>query len=357
MRVLVVGAGPTGLTAAVELARQGVDVDVIDKRDVASTWSRAVGIQPLSLEILKPSGVTAALLNEGIKFHSAKFYRKTKLLATMPFNLPDKNISFVLGLAQDRTETHLRAALESYGGRVHYGIALHEIEQDEKRVAVRLSESPNGLEASSFDYLIGADGIRSTVRQQTKVSFPGFDLPGKWSIADVDADFWMHPDAFTICQLDGGNVVVVAPLEERRFRVIASTTDALAALPLRMDITNVRRAADFSISVRMAERYRVGRVFLSGDAAHCHSPAGGRGMNLGIADAADLASRLVKGNAGSYSDTRHKIGATVLGKSEQARKILTATNPLLRMGTYGFMKLVNRSSFLQRRIALQALFD
>jgi 2-polyprenyl-6-methoxyphenol hydroxylase-like FAD-dependent oxidoreductase len=90
MHVLVVGAGPTGLTAAVELARRGVEVDVIDKRGEASTWSRAVGIQPLSLELLKPSGVTDMLLTEGIKFQSTKFYRGKKLLSNISFSLPEK---------------------------------------------------------------------------------------------------------------------------------------------------------------------------------------------------------------------------------------------------------------------------
>ena len=139
MNVLVVGAGPTGLTAAVELARRGVNVDVIDKREAASGWSRAVGIQPLSLELLRPSGVAGALLEECIRFQFAKFYREKELLATMPFALPDKELSFILGLAQDRTEIHLRDALERYG-RVHYGVELEEVSQDEEQVFVTLEK-------------------------------------------------------------------------------------------------------------------------------------------------------------------------------------------------------------------------
>ncbi len=338
MRVLVVGARPTGLTAGVELARQGVEVDVIDKRNAASTWSRAVGIQPLSLELLQASGVSDALLSEGTKFHSAKLYRNQSLLTNLPFAVPGEDISFVLGLAQDRTETHLRDALEKFGGRVHYGLELLKLEQTDKFVSVLLDRQEQALSKVEFDYVIGADGTTSTVRDQIGIAFPGFDLPGQWSIADVDAEYWTHPDAFTLCQVDRGNVAIVAPLEENRYRVIATAPDALATLPLRMDVTNVRRAGAFSISIRMAETYQKGRVFLAGDAAHCHSPVGGRGMNLGIADAADLAQRLVDGTGEGYSKHRRAAGKEIIGKSEQARKVITSTNPVIRLGTYVTLK-------------------
>lgn len=138
------------------------------------------------------------------------------------------------------------------------------------------------------------------------------------------------PTRFQGFLLDQGDVLVVVPLETNRFRVIASREDALAALPLRMDIRRVRRRGSFTVSVRQVKRYQEGRLFLAGDAAHCHSPVGGRGMNLGIADAADLAQRLVAGTTDGYTETRHPEGARVIRLSERGRRMLNTESAMRR---------------------------
>ena len=161
-------------------------------------------------------------------------------------------------------------------------------------------------------------------RQLLNLEFRGHDLPETWSIADVDSEDWPNADTFTLCRLSGGNVVVVVPLEHKRFRVVSNTGDALAALPLKMNATNIRRAGQFKISIRQVAKYSVGRVFLAGDAAHCHSPVGGRGMNLGIADGAELARRMVAGELDGYGDARHKVGEQVIAGSEAVRKVMTS---------------------------------
>jgi 2-polyprenyl-6-methoxyphenol hydroxylase-like FAD-dependent oxidoreductase len=125
-------------------------------------------------------------------------------------------------------------------------------------------------------------------------------------------------------------VVVVAPLERTRFRIVSNTENALATLPVPMPVTRIRRQASFTISVRQVERYQLGRVVLAGDAAHCHSPVGGRGMNLGIADAADLAARICEGDLGGYQKVRHAAGKQTIVLSERGRRILTSRNPLVR---------------------------
>ncbi len=189
------------------------------------------------------------------------------------------------------------------------------------------------------------------------IDYPGFELPEIWSIADVDANDWPNQDVFTGCLLRDGRIVVVVPLEQKRFRVISNTKDALTALPLKMNVTNIRRAGTFEISVRQVNEYRKGRVFLAGDAAHCHSPVGGRGMNLGIADAADLARRMHENDLEGYSDARHVDGATTIEFSEQARKTLTSTNPITRFVIRSIFKLTSHTPYLQRRAARRALFS
>ncbi|MGI9371134.1 MAG: FAD-dependent monooxygenase, partial [Hyphomicrobiales bacterium] len=205
-------------------------------------------------------------------------------------------------------------------------------------------------------YVIAADGIRSTVRGNLGIKYPGYELPETWSIADVDVKDWPNAGLFTICQLEDGKVVVVIPLEDARFRVVSNTDNALAALPLDMNVVNLRRAGAFTISVRQVEDYQKGRVFLAGDAAHCHSPVGGRGMNLGIADACDLAARLAEGTQDGYTDARHADGVGVIEGSERARKFVTSTNPLARMAFLGLLKTLSAFPALQKRFSDVVLY-
>ena len=136
MQVLIVGAGPAGLTTAVELARRGVVADVIDLRASGSGLSRAVGIMPASLEILAPSGVAEKLLGEGMKYRHVRFYFDGSLALALPFEVTGAGAEFILGLAQDRTETHMRDVLSGLGGAVRYGTALVGLQQDADKVTI-----------------------------------------------------------------------------------------------------------------------------------------------------------------------------------------------------------------------------
>lgn len=347
MRVLIAGAGPTGLTAAVELARRGITPDVIDRKEDRSTLSRAVGIMPSSLKTLAPSGVTEQLLSEGVKVREVQVFSGTRRVLRLSLRGGHPDRDYGIALAQDRTEGALRDALVRFGGSVTYGKELTGLRQEKERVIV---ETQDGSEAD-YDYVIGADGTQSATRQSLEIEYSGYDLPETWSIADVDAANWLNLEAATFCMLSGGRVVVVLPLEAERYRVVSNTEDALATLPLKLKITNKRREGRFQISIRQVAQYRVGRVFLAGDAAHCHSPAGGRGMNLGIADAAELVTRLVEDRLDGYSASRHAAGASTIAESERARRLLTSTSLVKRMMVSMGCRLIDILPPLQRRIA------
>ncbi|MEM1360788.1 MAG: NAD(P)/FAD-dependent oxidoreductase [Pseudomonadota bacterium] len=323
--ILIVGAGPTGLTAAVELTRLGHDVTIIDKRAGRAQLSRAVGILPASIRILEPSGVASRIQREAVRFSAIAFYHEATELARIPFGTEADGSDTILGLPQDRTEAHLSDALKELGVAVSYGTAIEAVQQDGAGVTAHF-----GGTQSRFDYLLGADGVRSTVRQYLNLPYEGFDIPGKWSIADVDAPDWPEPTVFRGFLIPDGNVVIVAPMAPTRFRVVSSTEDALAALPLPMRVEKLHRSGAFTISVRQTPAYGDGRVFLAGDAAHCHSPAGGRGMNLGIADAADFAARLTAGTLEGFSDARHQIGKKTIAFSEEMRSNIMSDSPLRR---------------------------
>lgn len=353
-KVLIVGAGPTGLTAGVELQRRGIDATVIDRRDQASSFSRAVGIMPISLELLEPCGATAEILNEGIKFEYARMYNKTTPLLNLPFEPGEvkHGYDFILSLAQDRTESILHDKFLELGGDIQYSTEFKSLDDNGQQVTVELA---NG-KVEIYDFVIGADGIQSAVREQIGLAFNGIDLPETWSIADVDANDWPNGDVFTMCLLDGGQVVAVAPIGPSRLRIISNTPNALDSLPLPVNVTNIRRQGAFNISIRQVEKYQKGNVFLAGDAAHCHSPAGGRGMNLGIADAVELAKRLSDGTHERYGAIRHSEGKRTIAGSERVRKLLTSPSPLTRWVAKSLLGAIQHIPFMRRILAQNFLY-
>jgi len=354
MKVLIVGAGPTGLTLGVELARHGIIADVIDKRDQASTFSRAVGILPKSLQLLEPSGACEGILSEAIQIRTAKIFSSVKPLAQIDVSptIEQFGYDFIAGLAQDRTETHLVARFKAMGGKVRYSCGFTDLVQDDEKVSVSFNDGNNEV----YDYVVGADGVRSTVREALGLAFKGYELPEKWSIADVEVDKWEQGDSFTVCLAEKGSIVVVVPLEENRYRVISNTKNALETLPLPISVANIRREGAFQISIRQVDKYQLGRVFLAGDAAHCHSPVGGRGMNLGIADACDLAKRFAEGGLDGYSESRHKKGASIIAQTERMRKAVTHQNPIVRYVLVFAIGILTKFKFVQSRISNVILY-
>lgn len=350
MKVLVVGAGPTGLSAALEMRRLGIEAHVVDKRDEASGWSRAVGILPRSLELLEPSGASQALMDQGIMYEGVHIHRGSKELAHFSFSKVDKDRS-ILGLAQNRTETILHDCLIAAGGSLRYSKELVGYEDDGVQVRAKFADG----DAETYDYLLGADGVLSTVREIAGLAYPGMELPEQWSIADVETENWTNSDAFSVYLLPKGIVCVVAPMEQNRMRIIANRPDALSVLPVPIDVSNIRCEGNFTISVRQVDEYRKGRVFLAGDAAHCHSPVGGRGMNLGIDDACSFANRLKTGALDGYSAERHAVGKEVIALSEGGRKVLAMDAPFKRGFAMMALSIAGHVPFLERAFLRRTL--
>ncbi|MCH9756927.1 MAG: FAD-dependent monooxygenase [Gammaproteobacteria bacterium] len=356
MHVIIVGAGPTGLTAGIELARRDVSVEIIDKKKQGSTLSRAVGINPHSLKLLEDSGVTEKLLVAGIKYHAAHFYRGAKPWVTLKLTAAfpvQYGYNFMLGLPQDETESILRDTFIQLGGVVHYDTELEDIisEDDEVSVTTVTGKTLKG------DYVIGADGVHSTTRHLVGIKPEDFELKGFWSIADIDVSDWAYAvEGVSLFSLGKGKIVFVAPIGKNRFRFVSNTKRVLDEVPFKLDITNIRREAEFKISISQVKTYSKGRVFLAGDAAHSHSPAGGRGMNLGMADAADLAEKMVNGQLSEYTESRYKEGKKIIAGSEMMRKILTTTNPIKRYAALSMLKLIATIPALQKKVAAKFLY-
>ncbi len=160
MKILIVGAGPTGLTTGVELARHNISVKVIDRKSAGSTLSRAVGISPRSLKLLQPSGAPGELIRQGIRAETLTIYQSDKLLSSVSIQLDDQPDQFFVALAQDRTESVLREIFLERGGLISYGTKLMSLTQDNNIVSVTYEDHTT----EEFDYVVGADGVRSTTR-------------------------------------------------------------------------------------------------------------------------------------------------------------------------------------------------
>ncbi len=353
MKVLIAGAGPTGLVTGVELARRGVLVTVIERRSGGSTLSRAVGINPRSLEILTVSGVTEKLLEQGIKYKFIQFYKGATAWVNLPLTIApiQHGHNYMLGLPQDQTEEILREALIKFGGEIKFNKELKNVSQNQNEVTI---ETTSG-EKISADYLVGADGIRGATREAVGIERVSTELPGVWSIADAEVDNWPHLNAATICLMRRGKMAAIIPLGGIRLRLISNTENVLSTLPLDIHITKVHREGQFNILLSHVKQYHKDRVYLAGDAAHSQSPAGGRGMNLGIADAADLAKRLVEGGLESYDCDRQAEGKLVMDGAEQIRRTFVSAQ-IKRGLIYLFLKIVSKVPFLQRKLSSKFLY-
>ncbi|MGI5226389.1 FAD-dependent monooxygenase [Actinoallomurus sp. CA-142502] len=328
-RVLIVGAGPTGLTLACDLARRGADFRIIEKERPAG--SRGKGLQPRTLEVFDDLGVLDAVLTAGAPYPPLRSYAGGEVVWEGRMHEPKEptpEVPYPTApmLPQWRTEQILRDRLAELGGRVERG-ELIDFEQDDDGVTAVLA----GGERIRTAYLVGADGGRSVVRKRLGIGFAGEThetermLIADVRTDDVDRDHWhfwgdtaSRTPHFALCPLPGTeDFQLTAPL-------IGTDTPELT-LPtfqkIVSEVSDVRLrevgwASVYRVNIRMAERFRDRRVFLAGDAAHVHSPAGGQGLNTGVQDAYNLGWKLAAERAlDTYEEERLPVAAGVLGLS------------------------------------------
>jgi len=345
VKALVVGAGPTGLTAALALSEGGVACRIVERRTEPSVLSRAVGIMPVTIDTLRSLGAADQILSEAMPLRQIHLTRAGKTVVRLELSSAEFGNRVMLGLPQNRTEEILRDALAVRGIHVEYGQTVDEIETEDLAVSAGFSDGSS----ATYDWVIAADGIQSKTRSQLGIAYPGYDLPGEWSIADVDVAGDFDPELVMLDVQAPGNVfTMVLPIERRRARIVSSTPDALASTGHPLKIENIRRTGTFGISVRQAETYRMRRVLLAGDAAHCHSPVGGKGMNLGIADAVAAARAIIDGTVDGYSANRHRVGVSIVKKTEAARTMVMSNHRMAKMALMTAAKIISSLPFARR---------
>ncbi|QII04486.1 NAD-binding protein [Rhodococcoides fascians A25f] len=338
--VIVVGAGPAGCMLAGELARAGRSVTVLEKHDAPSPLSRAFGVHARTLEVLDSRGLAEDLLTTGAHASGLKLWNGLSLdLGVLPSQFP-----YLLVTPQTNVDSRLEEYARASGARILRGVTVTGLEQDADGVVVRGRAADGSAQEWTASYAAGTDGVHSIVRTSIGLDFPGKELLRSIMLADVRLTD--PPNGLINIGAGKDCFAFVAPFGDGWFRVIAcdrtDTADVAASVDetrlrdvVRRAIgtdygwTDVRWSSRFSCDERQVRRYRVGRVFLAGDAAHVHSPAGGQGMNTGIQDAMNLGWKLaaVLGGADqkildTYHDERHPVGKLVLRSSGATIRML-----------------------------------
>lgn len=339
--VLIAGAGPVGLTLAVELARYGVRVRIVDKAKEPAQISRSLVVWSRTLELLDRAGCGAAMVAAGTQVNAATILTAARTVDRIELGTASTPHPYALMLPQRQTERLLEEQLNHLGVQVERGVAIAAFAEAGSRVSVTLRKVDGGEEKTSASWLVGCDGAQSSVRHGLRMVFTGGGLPNDWLVADVRLHGLRAPQEIEV-DLHADGVLARFPINRELHRVVANVglsvsvdgrpSPALTEVQELLDkrggggITafDPQWLAAFSVDDRKVVNYRAGRVFLAGDAAHIQSPVGGQGMNTGMQDAFNLAWKLAlvcRGTCAeellldSYNPERSAIGEKVLKNS------------------------------------------
>jgi 2-polyprenyl-6-methoxyphenol hydroxylase-like FAD-dependent oxidoreductase len=327
--ILIAGAGPTGMAAALFLAERGVSARIIEKRAEISHLSKALAVNPRTLALLEDTGVTERLLAQGRRLTGANLYRRGRRLFRVDLTRVENRYPFMLIHAQSRSEALLADALAERGVTVEREVELVDLTLNSDGANAVLRHGDGRTETATASTVLGADGSRSAVRVKLGVGFPGSSYEEPWQLYDLALEMPLPEDEVHVFFLDEG-VLFLARIEGDVWRVATNVPDPLSRLPPGTRTGEIVWESSFHVSHHLAQRLQVGAACLAGDAAHLHSPLGGRGMNLGIEDAYVFAALAAEHRLADYDRLRRPTDAAVVRGIRRLTDIPRGRSPLAR---------------------------
>jgi len=379
--VLIVGAGPTGLMLANQLGRRGVRAIIVDRHSGPAQQTRAMGVQARTLEIYAKLGIAQQAVELGANTSGANIWAEARHKARLPVSEIGKGLSpfpFVLMLGQDENERIMGNKLRDWGVSIQWDTELVNLEQRPGHVVVTLKQADGTMRKLTSAWVAGCDGARSPVRELCGITFPGAPYEHVFFVADTVATGDMVQHELNAYLWKSGFHLFFPIRGKDRWRVIGILPECLRD---KKDVTfsdvipHVRNEAGaklafqecnwfstYRIQHRSASRFRDGRCFLLGDAAHIHSPMGGQGMNTGLQDAYNLAWKLalvLKGDAAeqlldSYEAERMPVAQRLLDTTDRAFRLVVSDTKLAAFFRTKIMG--NIAALAMRRVPMQRLF-
>jgi 2-polyprenyl-6-methoxyphenol hydroxylase-like FAD-dependent oxidoreductase len=368
--VLIVGAGPVGLTMASFLQHYGVSFRIIDKKDQPTQTSNAVGVQARTLELLEEIGLSEKIAAGGRHIRSAHYFMHRKKIGTLDFNTVQSRYPYVCCIPQSKTEAVFNEHLTQAGITIERSTTLENIEKTNDSLLATIKNA-QGNEIIYANYVIACDGYHSTVREFADIKYEGKDLGYRFLMIDSPVTWDQSLDSMYIATANGLALAMFPMKDSVRMIADISKSPALKKLEQAdekvfseivkqclgtntMKISKPLWQSAFWIHERLSNHYRDGNIFFMGDAAHAHSPAGGQGMNTGMQDAINLAWKLVlaikhKGNKkllDSFETERRPVAKTLITNASKATNIMLSNNPLyMLVRKFIFPRLLGMKSF------------
>lgn len=349
--VVVVGAGPTGLVAACKLRQQGCTVAVFDSAAEPRTTSRAVIVHSKTLEELESLNITHRIIETGKKIN-VSIRTPSRELALLDFSRLKARYPMMISLPQAETERFLTEKLHELGGCVYRNHKVTHFDQNDVGVTIEVQNNHTGdISTITSEYVIAADGFHGSIRQALNISSDGGEYKQSFALADCEISSWPLDGDVAPIFLTGDGFLLCVPLPDGLWRVAASMDDAPPTLAIAdvQELINQRGvkgakveavpwSSRFRIHRRLARSFRKNRVFLCGDAAHVHSPAGAQGMNIGIQDGLEAATviggALLGGRNSArdldrYEERRRPVAKGVIALTHRLTVFVTLRHPLL----------------------------